>query len=450
MITRLQAAYDDSFHPDQSHWLDVIADSSFTAILGGRQIGKDHAVSGGLVGLDAVVGGSPRWNCYSGTRDLAEEFLDSVKQWIAYWSHWLKVDGYAVPVLEVNNQQRVKLSNGARVYSYAATERGAVGKRGNVFINEAGVIPDFKRLYEALEPVVSGAIYNGHDAKMVIASNASWVGSPWYNVWHALDPAQWATITTTWYDHYKAVGWSEEQLQTERARIIARVGLGAYRQWYDCQWRSADESFFSPAILDRQSVDTSDLMRQGSWKQTIGYDIGRHTDPAAFAPVVSRTDGGSKTRGQWYGLPVQVLHQTPFRAQRVLLQTLVDKRRTVATVIDKTGMGEAPAESAQRKLRNTRVVPFNVSGPSKVGLFSTLKAAYDDGWMHLPLGDLDLRMEIEGITAGVTKSGNVTIDYPRTRDTAGRVSHGDRAFAHALGVWGAAEHGSSILDAMRK
>ena len=131
----------------------------------------------------------------------------------------------------------------------------------------------------------------------------------------------------------------------------------------------------------------------------------------------------------------------PYRAQRAHLASIAKERQTYKAVIDSTGSGDETAEEAAREMP-FEVVQFKFSAQSKQALFTTLREGIDGGTLWIPASDLDLRMELESLTAHYRPGNVLAIEIPREGG-----GHGDRAIALALAEYGAASGDHGFWDA---
>jgi phage FluMu gp28-like protein len=448
----IEDVFANVLRPYQLRWLDALDRHSFAAILGGRQIGKDWALAVYAVAKSLLEPGS-RWNTFSASAKHAELWLADCRTAYAIVREYVKAEGHSIPDLgeqgRKDNVTTIEFHNGSVIASHASSVRSAVGLRGSVLLNEVGVLPNAQAMYEALEPIVSGAIDNGRPGKMMIVSNASRRGTFWHRWWTGAPSSSWLKMTTTWEQAHRsrlamvngrrvAKGKpplnADAWINTRKAERLSRLGAAGYGQWYDCKWRSADEGYLSLTALDRQSYGPSrphNFTPSPHDPQIIGYDIGRHVDPAAWCRLIL-PEGNRR-----YALPTETRHKMAYRAQRAHLAALAKERQTYKAVIDSTGSGDETAEECVATMP-FEVVPFRFTAQSKQALFETLKSGIDGGTVWIPASDLDLRMELESLTASYRPGGALTIEIPREGG-----GHGDRAVALALAEYGAAsgDHG---------
>lgn len=421
----------------QREWLVVLASCTFFALLGGRQIGKDRSIGGGHVGTQTVFEPGVEWHCLSASQRHANDLMLEIKRFVRLWCRVLEGQGYAAPRVEIDNISELRLSNGSRVLSHAATPRSAQGCRGNVLLNELGIMPRAEQIYETTYSIVTGQLDQGRHANMILMGNASERGSFWHTFWTGERSRSFYKATCTWQDAFtswlKERGWGPKAIgrwvgSRKRERIEA-VGAAGFAQWYECAWRSAEDGFFDVALLERQSYDPMDLevaprLDDPRVAQWLGYDVGRHVHPAVITPLLSGQSG-------WYGGRSKVMRQMPYPLQRHEAQTLGRLRRTEGMVMDSSGIGDSVFEELSGAAP-FKVVPFNFGGGNKrLDLFSALRDGLETSRIWLPLDDTDLRMEMESVAAR-HHGGRVDILLPEEGG-----GHCDRAVSLALASWGA-------------
>lgn len=415
----------------QLAWLALSVAAPYLVHTGGRQIGKDTTWSAPPV-VQCMVEDGQQWNAFSSTAPKASEFLDDCRKWTKVVGAAFAKSGRRPPQLTTNNATTLAWDNGSRVTSRASTLRSVVGMRGSVILNEIGTIPHQRALFEATYPVVRQARANGHDAQLVVISNTTRIGT-WLHEFvttTASDPASgWTHINTPWSETVRSMGWTESRIAEERAQIIASIGIGAFNQWFECQWRSASEGFYAATLLDSISYDPAILSPADltDLPQTIGYDIGRTRHPYALQQLLIKPDS---TR---YALRSFARHNVEYEAQLTELERIMSLRETLRVGIDSTGRN-AHAERVWQKHRS-RVLQVNMDPASTHRMFDTAKNDMERRALWIDRGDLDLRIELEGIASVATNTGGEKISIPEERystEQGRQVRHGDRAVSLVL------------------
>lgn len=427
-------------YPYQRDWIGEImaCESEQVAVLGGRQIGKDAILCALLAAFRAVTLPGHTVNVCSSTDDHAKQMVVDIRVWLGVFGPLYGVR----PVKGRDSKKEISLSNGSTIFSHASTPRALVGQRGDVFLNEIGVIPHAEELYQAAYPVVTGARDNGNPGLLMLVSNASRRGSFWHLFWTNPEREGWLDITARWSDCMRSRGKSEEWITERRAKYIRDLGMPAYLQWYECVWRAASEGYIPEALIRSHSYAElpPEVMRRGS-SMCVGYDVGKHTDPASFARCIR------DSMGRLWILPTEGHLKMKYRVQLDRIQELMNDARALGVttnqvLMDSTGSGDGPHEVAEERWPGV-VEGFRFTAQSKWALFSRLRATLESGKLYLPLSDLDLRMELEAITLEQRDSGTPKVDLPR--DGSG---HCDRAVAVALAVYAATDPSAGFWGAL--
>lgn len=418
----------------QYQWIEELWRNRRVAALGARKIGKDTTYSA----PPAVVclSRQHQWNLISATQRHAHQWLRDVRRWILYLTRWF-YDAHRVrlPAIYRDNSQYIELDNGSLIYSHPATLRALVGQRGSFSFNEVGQLVNAPELWEGVYGTVRGYWRDGHDAWLTIVSNSSYVGSWFHKFWTGPQSRLFTKITTTYADACRSQSWSEERIAADIAEIISEIGQAAYAQWYDCKWRSVSGQFIPGDLLARASYD--ELPTAADRGHVLGYDPGRHLDPAA----VARARVWPTAR---YVEPVQTYRDTPYAAQYHEIAYLAGQHEPCWGVyVDGTGPQCAIVEGLDAHLAGDVVVtgvPFGFA--SKWTMFSALKRDLQTGACKIAADDLDLHMELGAIGYGRTEGGQPRLQWGRAVDSSGDSQHGDRAVAVALANWGVEQTGA--------
>lgn len=450
----------------QLAWLIASRRHWATAHLGSRQVGKDWTWAWD-VACEMVTTPGTRWNVLSATARHAQQFLADVKRHLLAIQRAFAAMGLRAPDFEQGRQSvtLLGLDNDSTLESHAATVRAVVGKRGSFLLNEVGVLPRPQDVYEAALPVVTGQLDQGKTARLVLVGNATATGSFWHTFWTGSLSRDFTKLVSTWSDCFRdwltqvhgegpATRVKVEAWLTERSRWRQQaMGKAAFAQWYQCQWRAPVDGYLSPTLLDQRSVDPDEVLGGALWardtQQVIGWDIGRHVHPSVQLPLLLH---GPAERLSLQQIAPQVLWSQPYHVQHAALDQLVRQRQTLGVAIDSTGPGDSPTEEAQRRWPHL-VQPVTLSPTSWWALASNVRALLEEGVLWLDRGDLDTRMDLEGVQilpgARVDK-----VALPERREGPGRESHGDRFSALALAAWAArgllrgAVSGTAYSDAL--
>lgn len=420
-------------YPYQREWLGaMLRPGADTAILGGRQEGKDYTTALACAAALCTRGAHPEeWQVVSATRDHAAQFVRDVKDHLGRLAPLIGWDGR----FAVENTSHLTTPWGSSLHSHAASVRSIVGHRGSFVLNEVSAIPGVEEIFQAAYPVATGARANGRPGRFVLIGNASDMGTWWQQSWDG-GLETFDRITTPFSGALRSRGWTDEQIEREKRAIISNIGTEAYEQWYECQWRTSLGGLFAQATLNRQRCDVAALAGWRSWPQVVGMDVGRTGDPSAVTRLLVAPTG------QLYALPTLTWHQVSYADQLARLEAVCRERPTLGVVIDQTG-NIAFLEQAQAHLAPlTAVAGYTFTAVSKWGLFDTMRQVLDAGDLWLPPDDLDLRMDLDGVKAVDSFGGIPRVELPRDRR-----GHSDRAVALGLALHGARQ-GLGIVHTM--
>ncbi len=431
----------DILRPYQRDWITrtITAPTGRIAVLGGRQIGKDFVLAGFVSAYRACTIRHHTVNVVSSTDHHAKQMILDIRRWLELIA---PLFGVAIEKGR-DSKKEVALSNGSAIFSHASTPRALVGQRGDVILNEIGIIPHGEELYQAAYPIYTGARDNGKPALLMLVSNAAARGTFWHRFWTDPERKGWVDIVAKWSDCMRSMGRSAEWIAEKREQYIRDLGMPAFLQWYECVWRAASEGYLPEGLLRAHTyTHIPKEVYLGGTMLYLGYDVGRHVDPAAFARVLKDREG------RMWVLPTEVAKEMKYRVQRDRLQAIMDEYRssyripTARLMIDSTGSGDEPAENSEERWPGV-AEGFRFSSQSKWELFSRLRTTLESGRLYLPAGDLDMRMELEAITLEPKDSGPDKVVLPR--DGAG---HCDRAVAVALAVYGATDPAAGFWSAI--
>lgn len=437
------------FRGYQRPWIRAASRSSFVAHLGARQVGKDRTWGGGVIAPELVLRRGAVWHCLSATQRHAGELLREVRRFVLLYLDALKRAGWKVPRLVTNNVGEIELSNGSRCLSHAATPKAIQGARGSggVLLNELGAMARASDVYETVYSIITAQHDQGRPSRLICIGNAAHRGSAWHTLWTGLvkdRSKDWTLLRDTWEGCYRSWlaerGWAPTQIDAwiapRKAERVRRLGRAAFEQWYECKWRSPEDSYFAPELLERQSFDpvTWNALATGQptghpglgrqVAQTIGYDPARKHHPAGVCQVLCHA-------GSTWGHRPRRLKIPTWEGQIDELGRLVGERNTISLVADDTGPGDGPCELAEKRFGSHMVLRYPFTLPSRMALASNTKEALETGRAWIP-AETDLLMELGSLSSQYTDGGRETLIIPQDGGT-----HADMAVAYMLGQWGA-------------
>lgn len=405
-------------YPYQEPILQAVVGGQDEAVLGGRQLGKDFTGSGG-VAIELLTGGTPppEWQVVSATQAHAQAFVRDVKQHLSALAPIAGIDLQ----FETDNARELVMPWGSRLVSHASSTRSIVGHRGSFLLNEVSAIPQAEAVFEAAYPIVTGARDKGRRAAFVLIGNAAHVGSFWHRAWTKGLPT-FKRHQVRWSDALRQREWGPKAIARERSGIIGNIGADAFLQWYECEWRSDLGGMFPPEVITAAGEDYAEIPGWESWTQVLGMDVGRVNDPSTVTRLLIAPDG------RLFAMPVVEMRGVAFAEQLATLRRLAQERPTAGILIDQTG-NLSFVEQAIAELPEWSIGGFTFSATSKWQLFDNLLQALVGRQVHLCPGDLDTRMDLEGVKLLQPFGGVPQIQLPKDRR-----GHSDRAVSLALAL----------------
>ena len=398
------------------------------AILGGRQSGKDYWLELWLV--VHLLTKSSEVQVVSATRTHAQDVISNVR---GHLDKILPALGLPLSTPTSDSKTEIRMPWGSRIKSHAASVRSIVGHRGSFVLNEISAIPCAQEIWEAALPIVSESKKNGEDSRFIIIGNASYTGSFWQQLWDGTGTQKlkgFQKFRLPSSEAWRLRGLSPEEVQKSQNKIISQIGLGAFRQWFECEWRSAEGGFFSQILLDSRRYHDGDLKHARGWSQVIGLDVGHGTNPSAAIRLL--VEPGTK-HPRYFVLPSVTWQETEYQTQVRRVKELCAERMTTAILMDRTGAEEL-FQLVAAGVGGGRVFGHHFSAGSKWEMFRDLLQALETRELWIPPDDLSLRMELDAIERRERPGGIPEIILPKQGDT-----HGDRAVALALALRAAAE-----------
>ncbi|MBH23386.1 MAG: hypothetical protein CMH57_02760 [Myxococcales bacterium] len=442
----------------QREWL-ALGQQGDIAHRGARQLGKDHTWAFEPA-LDVATRRGQQWSVLSASFSHSKDFLADASKHLDYLELLHRQNGVAFPKRTSDTVSQIVLDNGSAIKAYAATPKNAQGRRGNIVLNEIGIMPRAALIYETADAVVQGQRSRGLTARYRIIGNASVYGSFFQKFWEGRLSRSFIKITTTWEEAMtrwlrddlghpleKVTAWVEMNVK----RLIGRLGVPAFGQWYRCEWRAPAGGFFPPELLDAVQYDP-DLERiptdfpalsSAQVRQGIGWDPARRRHPAGLAQSLEGLPRRSGERRRFIWRP-QRLIKVPWHLQLDRIEALKAERNTVKITVDRQGIGDMPAEEATRRWGEGLVEGYAFSTSSRVRLFNSLLHGMQLDVVAIPV-HTDLRMELESVQQSYTKEGREGVVIPETESEGGEDTHGDLAVAAALADWGLTHPGGAFF-----
>ena len=428
-VDGLIAALKAMLRPYQWEWMvAALGWQQDVAILGGRQSGKDFWLELWLV--IQLLTTEEEVQVVSASRTHAQDVISNVRR---HLDRILPCLGLPRSTPSADCKTEIRMPWGSRIKSHAASVRSIVGHRGSFILNEISAIPCAQEIWEAALPIVSESKKNGEDSRFIIIGNASYSGSFWQQLWDGSGTQKlkgFKKFRLPSSEAWRLRGYTPEEVQKSQNEIIAQIGLSAFRQWFECEWRSAEGGFFPQILLDSRRYRDEDLNQTRNWSQVIGLDVGHGTNPTAAIRLLLEPN---TKHPRYFVLPSVTWQETEYQTQVRRVKELCSERMTTAVLMDRTGAEEL-FQLVNIGVGGGRVFGHHFSASSKWEMFRDLLQALETRELWIPPDDLSLRMELDAIERRERPGGIPEIILPKQGDT-----HGDRAVALALALRAASE-----------
>ena len=420
--------------PYQRRWVED--ESRFKGWLAARQIGKSFSVT-----LEAVLDAAARrtlWVFLSAGERQSKELAEKAEVHLralaiaaqAFDDEFFDEDGK-----RYYKQLEQRLPNGSRLLFLPANPATARGYSGNVVLDEFAFHSDSAAIWSALFPTISRN--PSYRLRVMSTPNGQGATNKFFQLWNDHlrlgDKDNWSWHRT---DIYQAVGEGHPvDLEELRAGIKDDQ---AWAQEFELQFLDEVSAYLTYELI-RTGEDpqaTTDLFLDEIDPKLgdlyLGFDVGRQRDLSVIW-LLQRVGDVNWTRR------VIELHKTSFAAQREILYSLLPRVRRAC--IDSTGLGMQLAEEAKARFSQVEAVTF--SGPVKADMATTLRRAFEDRTVRIPIDDA-IREDLHSVKRIVTPAGNIRFDAER--DSTG---HADRFWALALATHAQSSGGYAPYESMR-
>lgn len=401
--------------PYQRAWVDD--PGRFKIWLAARQIGKSFSLA-----LEPVLDAVERrtlWVFLSAGERQARELAEKAK---------LHLDAMRVIATELmddffdaegrpHKQLELRLPNGSRLVFLPANPSTARGYSGNVVLDEFAFHQDSHAIWAALFPTVTRSA----SFKLRIASTPNGKSNMFYRLWDAASrggDGVWSAHRTDIYDAVaNGLPVDPEELRAGLADDLA------WQQEYLLEFVEETTAYLPYDLIatcEHPEAAMDALLEDldpARGELYLGMDIGRQRDLSVIW-LVQKVGDVSWTRR------VIELARTSFAAQREVLYGLLPRARRAC--IDATGLGMQLAEEAKQRFGHVEPVTF--SNAVKADLATTLRRAFEDRQVRIPIDDR-IREDLHSVRRIVTSAGNIRFDAERDQ-----ASHADRFWALALAL----------------
>ncbi len=424
------------FYPYQKVWLQD--DSRFKIGMFSRQTGKTFTTMGEAVDdcVQAEIEGKrTRWVILSrGERQAAEAMDECIKPMTkAFWAAYNVLREKGEPTFHetefrvekgegeqdaVYKALEVRFPGGSRITALPANPDTARGFSANVILDEFAFHRDSRKIWTALFPVISKS-----GLKLRVISTPNGKGNKFYDLMTGEEEGKvWSRHTV---DIHDAVAQG-----CPRDIDELKAGMSdqdAWDQEYELKWLDGASSWLPYDLIsecEHERAGDRDAYLGGPC--FVGVDISARND--LFVIWVLEVVGDVLWTRE-----IIARKRITFAEQDQLLADVFRRYHVIRCAMDQTGMGEKPVEDAKRNHGEMRVEGVLFSAARKLDLATSLKEAFEDRTIRVPMGDKVLRGDLHSIKKVVGPTGNARLLADGETD-----GHADRFWAGALATASAA------------
>ena len=395
--------------------------SRFKAGMFSRQTGKTFTSTLECVDdcFEAWAGGArERWVILSrGERQAKEAMDEGVKRHAKAYQMVVEESEYDFVVDKDTRYKalEVTLPGGSRITGLPANPDTARGFSANVLLDEFAFHRDSREIWKALFPVISA----GHKLRVVSTPNGK--GNKFYDIMTG-DDAIWSRHVV---DIHQAVA---DGLPRDIDQLRAGIAdADAWAQEYELHWLDEASAWLPyDLIASVEDPAAGDPDGYAGGPVFVGNDISAGGGDLWVAWVLEKVGDVLWTR------EIVERRRASFAEQDAIMDELFRRYRVAGLRMDQTGMGEKPVEDARRRY-GSRAQGVLFTAPSKLGLATQGKEAFEDRKIRIPAGNQALRGDLHSLVKTIGPTGAVRFVAPREGG-----SHADRTWACFLAVEAAA------------
>jgi phage FluMu gp28-like protein len=430
--------------PYQTAW--ILDNSRYRLWDKSRRIGATYAESYRAVRDRNLNPNAPDYWFSSADESSAFEFAEYCRKWCDMFEavHEQLTEIYddiidtpdGKKIVKRNNYV-IRFPNGKRINCMTSNPRRFRSKGGDVVLDEFDWHDDPEEMYAAAE---SCLLWGG---TLSILTTRSFEGSLFDRLVieakkvlsGELDPKK--DIALPWSYHYVPITVAVEQGLAEKIYKLDRIDQEARAKFiHECRARARSQDKFNreymcipsteattliPYDLYYSCQDENCLKTIGSGDKYLGLDVARKRHKTV--PWLWELVGDVMvTRA------VHRLQNTPYAAQQLFVEDLMNHHNVTRLCGDATGIGDMLIEYLQNKFGTNRVEKVTFTSSSKDKLASLMLARCQDKRVRLP-NDEQSREAFHSIKKTVTAGGNVRYDTTQNED-----EHADEFWAASLGL----------------
>lgn len=367
-----------------------------------RQIGKSFAISY-ILAYKSLIKKNGLSLCVSVNSRSASEIIRKCAQ----WAEAVKIITKGAITYDQSFDQ-IKFSNGCRILSLPATSDSLRGFTAScVCLDEAAFIPRLNDIMTGIAPTLT----RDPDAELILTTTPAGMNGAFYDLYQkALGDDNWYVQSTSIHDAI------ENGLKVDLDALHSLCpDPEIFGQEYECRFLSEYGSMIDPEL-----IDWYDDIPSGGFFTNVGLDVGSTSDRTAICTAKTQ-------KNITYIDDIVLLHRTSYQDQLKILADMHSKNKYSSGYIDKTGIGSAFAEFAEKNV-SSRIKGLQFTISNKTPMYERLRSGIFD---HKVKFNRKLKKLIEddfrNIQRIVTESGQIR--YEAGRDGNG---HSDATSAIVL------------------
>lgn len=407
----------------------LLCASRFIAWIASRRIGKSFAVSlRSVMRALGALGNRPQdQHVFAPGLTQSVRFLSECKMHLRALE---AASGMRLIVQE--SATRIVLSNGRTFYALPNNVATIRGYGGDVIFEEAGVIPNAKKLHDAASPIADATLKNRQGGTIIYNGTGLGDDSWFHDIIETDEGKHYATFRTT-YEQALRQGHVGDPLEVMKERCTSE------EQWeteYNCGWAHSGAVYFSTELLDSVCYHDPDmeipkglkLQRSKLPKRPPIQHAGAGMDIARWRHLSAVQELGRSSDARLWDTRSDTAHRMPFVEQEQWVGKVLTRHPLIH--IDQGGMGEPFVERLQDEYGAGRVVGVKFTNERKANLMGGIKLGLERKTLLLRADNIELRRSLGTIRRHITAASNIRFDADESSDTG----HGDLAYALGLAV----------------
>lgn len=332
-----------------------------------------------------------------------------------------------MPLLEGEpSRTRITLKNGHRLVALAANPRTIRGAKGDLTLDEFGVMPFSRAIWRAAKPLTDPTLGRRKGYRLRVCGTPLGDDNMFYALACTDEGKRFSRHTV---DIHRAV---RDGFPADVDALREEAGdLDSFAQEYECQFLSALTRYISADLYERNCYDDGDRPAAAGYGYA-GMDVARKATGDLSAIVELKRIATTL----WHE-STEARRGVPWAEQERWVDEVLSRCQRMA--VDATSIGSQFAERLVFK-HGARIEPVEFTTKSKEMLATGTKLALEKGELRPRRDDVELKRDVLSVRREMTDSSKVRYDAPRTK-----AGHGDRAWALMLAVHAAGKPVSDFV-----